>query len=124
MTRHYRSKLEQRLGEGVLKGASYEPYYITYTKLPGKYTPDFVLDNKIVLEVKGYFQARDRTKMLRVRGCNPGLDVRFVFQAPRNTLGKKSDTTYAQWAEKHGFKWCDAKDTATLNAWKKEKGGL
>ena len=31
------------------------------------------------------------------------LDLRFVFQNQNNKLFKGSKTTYAQWAEKHGF---------------------
>ena len=43
--------------------------------------------------------------MLAVKKQHPDLDIRLVFQAPHNTLTKKSKTTYAQWAEKNGFLW-------------------
>lgn len=33
------------------------------------------------------------------------MDIRFVFQNPKNKLYKRSKTTYADWCDKHGFKW-------------------
>jgi hypothetical protein len=84
---------------------SYESMKLNYTK-ECKYTPDFVLDNGIILEVKGYWIASDRTKHLRVREAHPDLDIRFVFQRATNTLNKTSKTTYADWCDKHGFLWC------------------
>jgi len=35
----------------------------------------------------------------------PKMDIRFVFQNANNKLNKRSKTTYAQWADKHGFPW-------------------
>ena len=109
----YRSKFRSRFEEKVasaLKRAgvhhSYESMKLTYTK-ECKYTPDFVLDNGIILEVKGYWQASDRTKHLRVREAHPDLDIRFVFQRASNTLNKTSKTTYGDWCDKHGFLWCE-----------------
>lgn len=69
------------------------------------YTPDFELDNGIIAETKGRFEAIDRAKMLFVKYQHPGLDIRLVFQNPNAKLGKGSKTTYAMWAEMHGFKW-------------------
>jgi hypothetical protein len=114
----YRSKLEARLAAGPLKGAPYEAYDFFYDRPQGRYTPDFS-PLGCHIEVKGFFSARDRTKMLQVKKQYPNHDLRFVFQTPYQTLNKKSDTTYAQWAEKHGFPWCDAKDTTTLARWAK-----
>lgn len=114
----YRSKLEQRLAEGPLKGLEYEATTVTYPKGRGRYTIDFAnAANDLWIEVKGHFKPSDRTKMLRVQAEHPDRDIRFVFQTPHQTLSKKSDTTYAQWAEKHGFPWCDARDTETLKGW-------
>tara|TARA_Y100001963_G_scaffold21699_1_gene28079 strand:+ start:8133 stop:8480 length:348 start_codon:yes stop_codon:yes gene_type:complete len=70
-----------------------------------KYTPDFKVGD-IYLECKGYFKPSDRSKMLAVKRDNPDLDIRFIFQAPNNKINKRSKTTYAKWAEKHGFPWC------------------
>jgi hypothetical protein len=69
------------------------------------YTPDFELPNGIIVETKGRFMPVDRAKHLYVRLAHPGLDIRFVFSNPNAKLSPKSKTTYAMWAEGHGFKW-------------------
>lgn len=79
-----------------------------------KYLPDFIVGEGIILEVKGYLTSADRSKYLRLQRCNPFLDLRFVFDRPTNTLSKKSRTTYAQWAEQHGFIWYDKHTIGTL----------
>lgn len=76
------------------------PYVIEH-----KYTPDFVLPNGVFIEFKGYFWPEDRTKHLTIKKQHPTLDIRFVFDSPFNKLNKASKTTYAMWADKHGFKW-------------------
>ena len=110
----YRSKSEERVAEHLkLMGVPYEfepldkkvSYRIERT---ATYLPDFVLtDSGIILEVKGYFTSADRTKYLRVKQSNPGIDLRFVFDRASTKITKNSKTTYADWAEKHGFKWCE-----------------
>lgn len=83
----------------------YESERIAYI-LQCNYTPDFLLPNGVFLETKGRLTVEDRRKMIAVKKANPELDIRFVFQAPYNKINKGSHTTYAAWAEKHGFKWC------------------
>ena len=105
----YRSKFEERLAGGLTKRGiafSYETSRFDYTVLR-RYTPDFVFDNGVIVEAKGYFTSEDRTKHLRVRVCNPELDIRFCFQNASNKLNKKSKTSYADWCDKHGFLWCE-----------------
>ena len=105
----FRSRFEEKVASALKRAGvthSYESMKLTYTK-ECKYTPDFVLDNGIILEVKGYWQASDRTKHLRVREAHPDLDIRFVFQKATNTLNKNSKTTYGDWCDKHGFLWCE-----------------
>ena len=70
------------------------------------YNPDFILPNGIYLETKGYWDAKDRRKILSVIKHNPDIDLRMVFQSPYNKISKHSKTTYAKWCEKHGIKWC------------------
>jgi hypothetical protein len=72
-----------------------------------KYTPDVILPNGIILELKGRFSASDRKKMLLVIKQHPDLDIRMVFQRHTNKLFKGSKTTYSQWCEKHNIKWAD-----------------
>ena len=82
----------------------YEPDKVNYV-IEARYIPDFKVGD-VYLETKGFFKPSDRRKMLAVKKCNPDLDIRLVFQAPYNKISKHSKTTYAKWAEKHGFPWC------------------
>jgi hypothetical protein len=110
--RKYRSRLEERLARWFeLNGKTfeYETVRLPYT-LSAVYTPDFVLPNGVILEAKGYFKPEDRRKMLAIKQQHPDVDIRLVFQAPKNTLTKDSKTTYADWAEKNGFLWAPSYD--------------
>ena len=73
------------------------------------YTPDFRIVTKsgkvILIETKGRFLLEDRQKHLHIKQQYPDLDIRFVFQSPGTRIDKRSSTTYAMWAVKHGFKW-------------------
>ena len=82
-------------------------YYIKYEKpaTQHKYTPDFVLPNGIIIEAKGIFEREDRQKHLLIKMQYPDLDIRFVFQNHKLKLYKGSKTTYADWADKNGFKY-------------------
>lgn len=84
------------------------------------YTPDFVLANGIIVETKGRFITSDRQKHLMIKEQHPDLDIRFVFSNPNSKLYKGSKTTYADWCDKHGFKW--AKEEIPLE-WIKERKG-
>lgn len=103
----FRSGLEEKVADllGEL-GVKYDyestkvPYVIQHT-----YTPDFVLPNGVYLECKGYWDADDRRKIKAVKTLNPDLDLRMVFQAPYNTISKKSKTTYAQYCERLNIPW-------------------
>ena len=72
-----------------------------------KYTPDVILPNGIVCELKGRFTSADRKKMLLVIKQHPDKDIRMVFQRHKNKIFKGSLTTYSQWCEKHNIKWAD-----------------
>ena len=102
----YRSGLEEKiqtqLAEAKIK-AQYEPGRIPYTVAPKTYTPDFVLPNGIVIETKGYFLPADRTKHLAIKAQYPNIDLRFIFQNPKQRLNKTSRTTYEAWCIQHGF---------------------
>jgi hypothetical protein len=103
----YRSRLEERLARWMEVNElsfEYENLKLDYT-IKAVYTPDFILPNGVILEAKGYLKPEDRRKMLAVKKQHPDLDIRFVFQAPYNTLSKDSKTTYSEWAEKNGFPW-------------------
>ena len=108
----FRSKLEERIAdllEGLGVSYEYESTKVAYT-IQHNYTPDFVLPNYTYLEAKGYWSKEDRRKILAVKKDNPDVDIRMVFQAPYNTISKKSKTTYAQWCEKHDIPWTSFHD--------------
>jgi len=108
----FRSKLEEKVAdllEGLGVSYQYESEKLSYT-IEHNYTPDFVLPNYIYLETKGYWDAADRRKVLAVKKANPQIDLRMVFQAPFNTISKKSKTTYAMWCEKHDIPWTSYHD--------------
>lgn len=68
-----------------------------------RYTPDFVLENGIIIETKGRFVSKDRMKHKDIRKQFPDLDIRFVFSNPNQKIGKRSSTTYAIWCEREDF---------------------
>lgn len=103
----YRSQLEAMIALNLSRKKikfKFEESKLSYTCW---YIPDFELPNGIIVEAKGYLDAKDRSKMISVKKDHPDLDIRFCFQNAKNKLGKGSKTTYAEWAQKHGFPWCE-----------------
>ena len=107
----YRSGLEQDTAKFLNKrgiGFTYEDMKIKWVDPKTKtYTPDFVLDNGIIIETKGRFISPDRAKHLAVRDQYPELDIRFVFTNSKSKLYKGSKTTYGMWCNKYDFKYAD-----------------
>lgn len=119
----FRSGLEESIAEDLTSkgvGFSFEELVIPYVKpeKPAKYTPDFVLENGIIIESKGRFLTEDRQKHLLIQKQHPEFDIRFVFSNSKTKISKRSATTYAMWCEKHGFKFADKE---IPEAWLKEK---
>ena len=84
----FRSKLEEKVAALFDElGVEYEyesekiPYVIHHI-----YTPDFLLSNGTFLETKGY------------------------WDAPLNTISKRSKTTYAQYCDKLSIPWTSFKN--------------
>lgn len=108
----FRSGLEEHIAAQLAKHGITEGYevlripFVQPTK-PRKYTPDWVLPNGIILELKGRFVTADRQKHLFVQAQYPDLDIRFVFSNSRTRISKQSQTTYAKWCESKGFKFAD-----------------
>jgi hypothetical protein len=71
-----------------------------------RYTPDFVLPNGIILEVKGYLTSADRMKHKWIKEQHPEMDIRFVFMNPNTRISSRSKTRYKDWADKLGYPWC------------------
>jgi hypothetical protein len=106
----FRSKSEEHIFH-VLQDMKipirYEETKLNYKWFENKtYTPDFQLPNNIYLEVKGRFVLNDRKKHLFIREQYPDIDIRFIFDNPNGKLYKKGKMTYANWCEKHNFKYC------------------
>jgi hypothetical protein len=104
----FRSAFEQTIAAQLTAAQRpycYEQLRISYQPAGNArhYTPDFMLDNGIIVECKGIFSAADRTKHLLVKQQRPGYDIRFVFQNANAKLSKKSKTTYAMWCQRNGF---------------------
>ena len=82
------------------------------------YTPDFVLPNNIIIEVKGRFITQDRRKHREIKRQHPHLDIRFVFENSKRKLYKGAKTTYKEWCERYGFLYYDR---IIPESWLKEK---
>ena len=83
------------------------------------YTPDFILDNGIIIETKGIFTVADRRKHLCIKKQHPHLDIRFVFTNSNRKLQKNAKSTYAQWCIKYDFRYYNR---IIPEDWLKEKG--
>lgn len=94
------------------------PYIIKFA-----YTPDFQIDDegKVFVETKGHFDSADRRKMKAFKEQYPDIEVYLLFGNSENKISKKSKTTYAKWAEKHGFKWADIRNGFPSKWWDKSK---
>ena len=103
----FRSQLEEKVSDLLCElgiDYEYEPTKVPY-EIQHHYSPDFLLPNGVYLETKGYWDSADRRKMKAVKEQNPDLDIRMVFQAPFNTISKKSKTTYAKFCDKKNILW-------------------
>ncbi len=107
----YRSMFEINIAKSLAeRGVSfeYETQKLTYIPKPRTYTPDFYLtETNIYVEAKGHLDRADRAKMSLIKKQYPELDIRFVFMNANNKIYKGSKTTYAMWANKHGFEWAE-----------------
>ena len=104
-----RSGLEEKIAAQIEEAGvayEYETLKLAYS-IPHTYTPDFILENGIIVEGKGLFDSVDRTKHLAVKKQYPHLDIRFVFTRSSSPLYKGSSSTYASWCQKHGFLFAD-----------------
>jgi len=85
------------------------------------YTPDFQLDNGILIETKGLFDSADRNKHMEVRKQHPELDIRLVFSNSKAKLYKGAKSTYSNWCDKQGFLWAHR---VIPEGWLKETGDV
>ena len=119
----FRGTLEHGIAEDLKSKKAkfeYETIRIKWSYLTHRtYKPDFILSNGIIIEAKGFFQPKERTRALAIKRQHPSLDIRFVFGNSNNKLYTGSKTTYAQWCEENGFKYSDK---TIPDEWLKERG--
>ena len=106
----FRSGLEERIAQSLTSkgvGFSFETLKVPYVKPETKhtYTPDFILDNGIIIETKGRWLLDDRKKHILIRKQHPNLDIRIVFQNANAKISKGSKTSYADFCEKHDIRY-------------------
>ena len=117
----FRSGFEGQVADDLNKSGVYWEYeqHKYNLVIPRSYTPDFVLDNGIIIETKGIFDSDDRRKHLEVRKQHPELDIRFVFSNAKAKLYKGAKSRYFDWCDKNDFMWAHR---VIPEAWLKEKG--
>ena len=120
----YKSGLEKRFAELLFKHgvkAEYEAKRFEFVRM-AHYVPDWKLSDSLYIETKGYFSPRNRGDLLSFREQHPGVEIFLVFSVPSNRLTSKSKTTYGEWADRHGFRWCGITDAHRLLEDFKRKG--
>jgi hypothetical protein len=110
----YKSGLEDNIADQLKalgKPVNYETRTIKWDDhMLRSYTPDFNLDNGIIIESKGRFTASDRRKHVEIQKQYPELDIRFVFTNSRSYYSAKTTAnrkTYGDWCDANGFKYAD-----------------
>tara|TARA_R100001440_G_scaffold32795_2_gene51600 strand:+ start:583 stop:1002 length:420 start_codon:yes stop_codon:yes gene_type:complete len=119
----YRSGLEKNIASYLRKKQTkvrYEVLKIEWEDLRYRtYTPDFILDNGIIIETKGIFDSADRRKHREIQRQHPELDIRFVFSNANAKLYKGAKSRYCHWCERYKFRWANR---VIPEDWLKEKG--
>ena len=107
----YRSGLEEDMAADLAQRDikfTYEKVKVSWLDSQVRtYTPDFELENGIIIETKGRFTSADRRKHKEIKKQHPELDIRFVFSNSRAKLYKGAKSTYGDWCDKHGFLYSD-----------------
>lgn len=96
--------------QGIPRSAlAYEPIHIKWQPKIKSYTPDWRVvrpdGSHFFVEFKGKLDQVTRSILLGVKHCHPDLDLRLVFEKPKNRINAGAKTRYWQWAEKNGFPW-------------------
>ena len=110
-TKGFRSGLEQIVAKQIKHARHklrYETIKIKWVDFSIRsYTPDFVLDNGIIIEAKGFWSTADRRKHVEIKKQHTDLDIRMVFENSKRKIRKGSQTTYGGWCEKKEILFCD-----------------
>jgi len=107
----FRSGLEEKVAKQIEKANNkirYETVKIKWIDFAIRsYTPDFVLDNGIIIEVKGFWSVEDRKKHKELRKQHVNLDIRMVFENSKRKIRKGSKTSYGMWCDKNDILYHD-----------------
>lgn len=106
----YRSGIEERFAQELQRQHipfkyEEEKYRYQVTKI---YTPDFIITTPfgpIYLEVKGWWPAPERSKILAVKQSNPELRIVMVLQRPNAAINHGSKTSLSVWCDRKGIEW-------------------
>ena len=104
----FRNQFEERLGsflDDKRIAYEYETLVLGYT-LEGKYKPDFILPNGIIIEAKGFFRTHAQRALRAVKKKHPKLDIRLVFYN-QNQKVQGSKLKCYEWAVKYKFKFAN-----------------
>jgi len=110
----FRSKFEYVVNKQLMEagirfdyeGKNNTVYFIKPAEVK-RYVSDFLLENGIIVEAKGYFDAPDRKKHMLIKEQYPFLDIRILFMNSNTKLSKRSRTTYGEWCDKVGIIYAD-----------------
>lgn len=110
ITPAYRSSSERKAAAFLTSAGvpfSYESEKLEFVRPAQRcnYTPDFVLENGVLIEVKGFWPPADRQKLMLVIRSNPEADIRVLFDTPDRPITKGSSTTYGAFCDKNGIPW-------------------
>ncbi len=106
----YKSGFEKRFQEKTRElgyELPYEERKLKYTipQATHSYTPDFEVTRNVFIETKGIWSVSDRKKALLIKEQHPSIKILYVLYKDQR-LYKKADTTYLEWAKKHGLECC------------------
>ena len=85
-----------------------------------KYTPDILLANGTIIELKGRWVTADRKKLKLIHDQFPDIRFRILFSNSKTKISKKSKTTYGKYADKYlpNWEWADMRKHGCLpQAW-------
>jgi hypothetical protein len=107
-TSKYRSKFEESIADTLSVRKipfGYETQLVSYI-VERTYKPDFILENGILIEAKGYFRSADQRKHRAIKNQHPELDIRFVFMKLSSRV-QGSKMTCQEWCEKYDFLYAE-----------------
>ena len=123
----YQSKLEERIAKRLGRKAKYigtdksKSIGWEQPSKKRKYTPDWEIRPNVFIEAKGKLDIATRQKHVWIKEQHPEITIYFIFERAYNRIAKNSNTTYADWASKHGFEWIDEEDEIPAHWFKKEQ---